>query len=164
MLFKKYFKKFDFYGFINFVHDLFNKGLGEIRFYPSEHKELFSKTQLVHIAPNWDINDPNGFVWAWRQKQTEVKKVSFELFNKDGKGKISMTINLDGKFISLDEVEKISAVEVEEILKKNLDIFIDKKWYQKLINIFEKYIPKVIVGLIILIVGTFIVFSLGWNK
>ncbi len=65
-MFKRRFQgEFDFHGFISFVHDIFdNYGLGEIRFYPKDHKDSFTDFQLRHISPGWNINDPNGFTFV----------------------------------------------------------------------------------------------------
>jgi len=164
MLFKRDFKKFDFRGFVDFIHDLFNEGLGEIRFHPVEHPELFNDIQLTHIAPSWDINNSNGFVWAWKQKYKEVRRVSFDLFAINGRPKITMTIDLDKKFIALDVAEGISPVQVEEALRKNLGISTKRKWYYRFANILKKYIPQIIVGLGIGLIAAFLIYKFGWNR
>lgn len=119
-MFKKKFKEFDFLGFSDFIFELIDKyKMNQISFRP-EHKELFSQYQLTHIAPHRIITHREGFIWAWMQQQKDVRRVSFDLFSEDGKRKISMTINLDEKTISLDIESGISSIEVEDILIKNI--------------------------------------------
>jgi len=119
-MFKKNFKEFDFRGFVDFIFELVDKyGLEKIRFSP-EHKENFSEVQLTHIAPGRSINNPDGFVWAWKRCQNITRRIYFDLFSKDGRRKITMTIDLNDKFISLDKEEGISSIEVEDILISNI--------------------------------------------
>ena len=150
-MFKKSFKKFDFRGFVDFIYEFVDKyQMGEIRFYP-EHRELFSESQLTHVAPYHNANDQNGFTWAWKQKQNEVRRVSFDLFAKAGNAKISMTINLDKKFISLDKIEGISAIQIEEEVKNNF--LVSDGWVERLLGLMKKYLTKIIIGTIITVIG-----------
>ncbi len=119
-MFKKNFKKFDFHGFTYFVFELIDKyKLNQIRFDP-EHKEIFSEVQLSHIAPGRDLNNSNGFVWAWVRKKDIVKKVSFRQFSKDQSKEMNMKIDLDKGVISLEKVRGLSSVQIEEALNNNL--------------------------------------------
>lgn len=121
-MFESKFKKFDFRGFMDFVLNLADYyGLGHIVFYPDK-KDLFDKIQLTHIAPRRSINDRNGFIWAWRQQQKEVRKVSFDQFSVDNNKKIKMTIDLDKLIIRLDSAEGISPVIIEDVFKNNFGI------------------------------------------
>ncbi|MDD2696617.1 MAG: hypothetical protein PHE52_00455 [Candidatus Pacebacteria bacterium] len=123
-MFKKFFNEFDFIGFHAFGFDLVdNYGLHQIRFNP-DHPESFSQHQLTHLGR--DINDHGSFIWAWRQKTDVVRKVSFDQFSNDLTRKITMTINLDEKFISLNKEEGISSIEIENILKNNMVINLGK--------------------------------------
>lgn len=162
-MFKKYFKKFDFRGFVDFIYDLVDiYNLGEIRFFP-DHRELFDERQLSHVAPGRNINNKNGFVWAWRQKEKEVRKVSFDSFRKNGGPKITMSINLDKKFISLNKVEGISSVQIEEALKNNLDIH-EKRYRDKLFDFFRKYFSEIILLVIVGLIVSFLVYKFGWGR
>lgn len=148
---KKNFYKFDFRGFIDFVYELIDKyGMYEIRFYP-DNRTFFSDVQLNHIAPYRNINNTNGFVWAWRQKQNNVRKVSFDLFSKIGKPKITMTIDLDKKFILLDNIDGISVVQIEEVMKNNLNIY--DSWIGKLFSSIKKHLVEIFVGIIITVIA-----------
>lgn len=118
---KKSFKTFDFRGFVDFIYELVDKyGMYGILFYP-DNRAFFSDIQLNHVAPQRNINNSNGFVWAWMKKQNEVRKVSFDLFAQTGKPRITMTIDLDKKLISLDKVDGISVVQLEEAMTNNLN-------------------------------------------
>lgn len=119
-MFKKYFEKFDFIGLHGFVYALVkNYGMHQILFNP-EHKELFSQNQLTHVAPFRDINNHNGFIWAWRKKEDFVRRISFNQFNGDRTKEIIITIDLDEKSISLDKERGISSIQIEEVLNNNL--------------------------------------------
>ena len=150
-MFKKYFKKFDFREFIDFIYDLVDKyGMYEIRFYP-EHRELFSEIQLTHIAPLRSVKNQNGFAWAWKQKQDDVRRVSFDLFSQNENYKITMTIDLDKKIISLDKINGISTIQVEEALINNFTI--SNNWLKRLLNLVKKYLVKIAIGVIVAVVG-----------
>jgi len=150
-MFKKSFKKFDFRGFVDFIYELVDKyGMYEVRFYP-EHRELFSEFQLAHIAPSRSINNQNGFAWAWKQKRNEVKKVSFDLFAKAGSPKITMSIDLDKKFISLDKIDGLSVVQIEEVIENTL--IISDGWFGKLPSLIKRYLIQITVGIIITVIG-----------
>ncbi len=122
-MFKKIFKEeFDFHGFVSFVRDIFNNyGMGEIRFFPKNHKDIFTNQQLSHISPSWKVDDPYGFVFSWRKNKDLVRVVVFDQFSKfESKSRrIRMTIDLDKKFISLDEVRGLSSEEVDNALENN---------------------------------------------
>lgn len=124
-MFKVNFRDFDFRGFIDFIFELVDKhGFFGIRFYP-EHKERFSEGQLTHAAPRRNINDPGGFVWAWRKSQDVVRKVSFDFSNREGEKEIFMTIDLNNKSISLDNGKGISSIEIEDVLRRTMDCIVD---------------------------------------
>ncbi len=151
-MFKKKFKKFDFRGFIDFVYELVDKHrMITIRFYP-EHRELFSEAQLTHVAPYRNINNQNGFVWAWKQKQNDVKRVSFDLFAQAGNPKITMSIDLNKKYISLDRIEGISVIQIEEALKNNL-IISDSCWLKKILNLIKRNLSQIVNGIIIAVIS-----------
>lgn len=119
-MFKNFFNEFDFIGFHGFIFDLVDSHkMSQISIHP-DREELFTKYQLAHIAPFRNINDHNGFIWAWREKKDIVRRISFDQFSEDQKKKIAMKIDLNEKSISLDKEMGISSIEVENILMKNI--------------------------------------------
>lgn len=155
-MFEYKFKEFDFRGFMDFVLSLQDYyGLGQIKFYPDK-KEFFDNVQLCHIAPGRNVNNRNGFVWAWRQKQNEVREVTFDQFTQDQSKKINMTINLDKSTIKLNSFDGISPINIEEVLKDNLSMIqkAEKKnkfiiLIKKILSFILKYLWEIIVALII---------------
>jgi len=156
------FEKFDFIGFKDFIFDLLDTyGFYEIRFYP-ERRDLFSDVQLKHVAPNRSIHDKNGFIWAWMQKQNEVKKVSFDFWSKDERIKITMTVDTNKKIISLDKISGISSIEIEDILKKYIKAD-NGKWKSKIEALFIKYLLQIFIGVSIMLIGGYFLYKLKWS-
>lgn len=119
----KYRGEFDFQKFLEFYRELVEvHKLGEVVFAPKQGKDLFTEIQLVHTAPGWGLEDSNGFLHVWRKNTKIVRRVSFKQFKKDGSRHIKMTVDLDKKTISLDEVEGITAQEIEDSLKKFIPV------------------------------------------
>jgi len=158
-MFKRYFKNFDFRGFKDFIYDLLKKyGFWNIQFYPDK-REYFSDIQLCHVAPNSDFNNSNGFAQAWMKKQREVRRVSFDFWRQDNSAKISMTINLDKKYISLDKIEgNISSVQVEDAIKDNLKTYEKGLKNKMLVGKVLKNIWEIFVGVIIVVAGAILVY------
>lgn len=168
MLFRRYFKKFDFREFKDFVYELVNAyGMKQIEFFP-EHKELFDEIQLTHVAPGGNINNKNGFLWAWQQKEKEVRKVSFDSFRKDRTISITMSVNLDRKFISLDRAKNISPVKIEGALKNNLELIEKRRSKKKFFDLFKKFLRQEIVKIIAKSAGglilAYLIYKFGWNR
>lgn len=150
-MFERKFQKFDFRGFVDFIYEFVDKyGMHEIRFYP-ERRELFSESQLTHVVPYRSASSQDGFAWAWKQKQDEVRKVSFDLFARAGSPKVTMTINLDKKLISLDKIDGISAIQFEEVIKNNLNI--SDSWFGQFQNSIKKHLPEILIGIIVTVIG-----------
>lgn len=117
------FKEFNFQKFLEFDRELVDvHHLGEVKFYPKQGRNLFSKVQLEHTAPGWDINHSGGFLFIWKNNKDAVSVVTFEQFNKNGISRIEMTIDLNKKIISLDEVQGINLEKIEESLNKFFEI------------------------------------------
>lgn len=113
------FEKYEDQALLDFVLDLINHyEMGQIRFIPYQRGDLFNTYQLKHIAPNWDINHPNGFLGVWRKNRQFLKVVSFELFHLNGIPKIKMIIDLKAKNFVLESAEGITVEDVETSLKK----------------------------------------------
>ena len=110
--------------------------LGYIKFYPQQGREFFDEYQLVHVAPNWDIDNKRGFVWAWNKKKDIVRTVEYEQFNEKNTSKITITIDLDQKTITLDKIENLSATEIEDSLYKYFEKKDDNNFIFKKIKIF----------------------------
>jgi len=118
MLFRKSFTEFSFVSFKDFIFTLMRRhGFQSIVFSPEpENVDLFSANQLTHAAPNEDIEDPGGFIHAWRQNQTQVRRISFTYSPIGGAFGIKMTIDLDRQIISLDKHDGVSSDIIERIL------------------------------------------------
>ncbi len=154
-MFKKYFKQFNFSDFGNFIFELGDTyRFFRIRFIP-DNPGLFSDYQLKHAAPYRDYNNREGFIWAWKQNEKDVRRVSFSYATKDNSKKIIMTINLNDRYISLDNKEgNISPVQIEEILEANITTLKSKSWLYKIKEWHTNpYIKYLFVPLFILILG-----------
>ncbi len=122
MLKRKFKEKFDFRGFVGFIRDVFNNhGLGEIRFYPKNSKDIFTDFQLEHISLSWSVDDPRGFAFVWRKYEDKVRTVTFDQFSKfeSADRRIRMTIDLDKKCISLDGAKGVPPKEIDKLLENN---------------------------------------------
>lgn len=162
-----YFSKFDFRGFKDFIYDLVDSyGFWNIRFYPDTNKRhLFSEVQLIHAAPNRNLNDQNGFIWAWMQKQGEVRVVSFDFSRRDDAAKISMVVDLDKRQITLSKAEGISPIEIESALKRNLLGITDTNIFKRLFVYARRHIlVSIIFPLSVLLLGAYLVHLFGWNR
>lgn len=164
MIFQRKFKQFDFQKFVDFVRDLLTRyNLGYIKFYPHQGKEFFDDYQLVHVAPNWDMNNKRGFVWAWAKKKEIVKTVTFDQFNKEGTSKITMTIYLDQNNITLDKIENLSAAEIEDSLDKYFTNYHDAIISNVIKEFLLTNIKQIFVGVTIALIAAYFIFKFGWN-
>ncbi len=112
------YKEFAITKFVDFIFDLVDKqGLSQVIFYPDK-KELFDDYQLTHIAPNRNEDDSRGFAWAWSKKLNEIRNVTFSQFNADKTKSVNITISLNQSVIKLNEIEGISTVGIEDLVKK----------------------------------------------
>lgn len=165
MIFKHKFKKFDFQKFIDFVRDLVSRyNLGYIKFFPHQGREFFDDYQIVHVAPEWDINNKRGFVWVWIKKINVVRTVTFEQFNKENTSKITITIDLDQKTIILDKIENLSAAEIEDSLDR---YFQNEQETKSIITNFKvfliTYLKQILTGVSVALIAAYVIFKLGWN-
>ncbi|MDO9231407.1 MAG: hypothetical protein Q7U36_02955 [bacterium] len=165
MIFKHRFKEFDFQKFIDFVKDLVIRyNLGYIKFFPHQGREFFDDYQMVHVAPEWDINNKRGFVWAWIKKIDIVRTITFEQFNKESTSKITITIDLDQKTITLDKIENLSVAEIEDSLDK---YFRDEQKTKSIIGNFKiflmTYLKQLLAGVSVALIAAYFIFKLGWN-
>jgi len=160
---KYYFKKFDFRAFKDFIYELVDKyRFFEIRFYP-DRREFFSEFQLTHAAPLRNINHPDSFIGAWKKKQKEVRKVSLDFWRKDQTAKISMTVDLDRKFISFDKIEgNISLIQLEEVLSENLEIN-ERMQRFKILNFLKEHLIKIIITIIAGLIIAYLTCKFGWK-
>ncbi|MFA6146002.1 MAG: hypothetical protein WC697_01560 [Patescibacteria group bacterium] len=115
-----HFQEFDFRGFIDFICYLGDEYKMDYILFNPDKRELFTDFQLRHIAPHHDINNKQGFTWAWKQMQDKVRNIEFDLFTKDKTKSIRMSIELDAKFIYLNQAIGISPAEIKRALKDNM--------------------------------------------
>jgi len=181
MLFRKSFTEFSFVSFKNFIFTLMRRhGFQSIVFSPEpENVDLFSANQLTHAAPNEDIEDPGGFIHAWRQNQTQVRRVSFTYSPIGGAFGIEMTIDLDEGIISLVRVtNRMISDQVKVVLEETFSGLQDvvetrgtegsesedigsippTPWYKK--EIARHIFTPIGVGLVVTVVGGVLVFWL----
>ncbi|MDD2757813.1 MAG: hypothetical protein PHD72_00365 [Patescibacteria group bacterium] len=109
--YKIQFKEFNFENFLQFDRELVEiYQMGEVRYRPEGDSSLFNQTQLRHTAPQWDINNENGFLNVWKRNVSSVRQVTFDQFHKSGSPRISIKIDLDKKIIffyeASDDVEE----------------------------------------------------------
>lgn len=116
------FKEFDerkFEKLINALNERF--GLHNIRFHP-DHKDLFTEMQRTHVAPGHDLDNSGGFLHRLSQVQDQVRKFSLVFSNKDDStaGVIEMSIDLDGRSLSLDNLigHSVSVPGIVEVIKR----------------------------------------------
>lgn len=162
----KFNKDKEFYqNLLNFIRDLHDRyQMGHIRFFPEHGRELFTDVQLKHVAPHWNLQDSQGFLYEWNRRQDVVRIVSFDLFNESGSPKVKVEIDLNQKRISLEEVSGITSQDVLMSLK---NFFILNDLPKFTVNIWWKYTHPVWWILIALLFifrdGVWALMKLAWK-
>lgn len=109
-----------FLGFVREIANLYK--MKQMQCYPHRGKNIFNEFQLKHIAPNWDIKNSRGFMYAWMRHRDIVKSVTFDIFSPDKLSKMRITIHLDEKLFILEGISGISYDEIVPVLKRYFDI------------------------------------------
>lgn len=164
-MFKYSFKNFDFYQFSEFIHKLIVKyDFWGIRFYPpAKYSDLFNEQQLTHVTPSRFIDDPKGFLWAWRRCLDKVKEVTFDFSTRDKQSQIRMTINLSKKNIALDKITgQVSELQVEDVLRETMQLK-NYSMVQKLAYFIVAHVGKFIFAIATGLIIAYLVYKFGWT-
>jgi predicted nucleotide-binding protein len=112
---------FSFEEFIAFIKELVEKhNFWSIVFEPETGLHLFNRYQITHAAPNFDLNDPGGFIGQWVKNESTVRKIKFRFSGKNGRNPdIEMRVDLDHQTISLENAVGISLEQMQSVLQSS---------------------------------------------